>query len=169
MPGEEILVRSSSEERSSEVIRSTHEHESKSVAQVSFTNRQSSPSTLRLRTTISQPAATTIERSEFRFETKARIESPFGMESVDKDLPLFVRPLDSHRSDEIEISKKDESTAIVGRDLGHETVSYELLADFSSVDSEMGSVTVGYEIKLAERDRLHDTFVAIQRTTLAFE
>lgn len=167
---EEINVPWPSEERGSDVVRFTHEHDGKPVAQVSFATQSSAPSTRRIQTTVSQPAETTIERAEFRFNAQPEPDdSQFRTEPADKDLPVFVRPLCGHRSGRTEIYRTDGSTGIDGRDHGRGTVSYELLADFSTVDGGVGSITVGYEIDLAERGRLTDTFTALHRTTLSFE
>ena len=170
MLGEEIYVPSPSEERGSDVIRFTHEHDGKPVARVSFATLPSAPSTRRIQTTVSQPAETTIERAEFQFTAQpASDDSQIRTEPADDDLPVFVQPLRGHRSDRTEIYRTDGSTGIDGRDHGLGTVSYELLADFSTVNGGVGSITVGYEIDLAERGRLTDTFTVLHRTTLSFE
>ena len=152
------------------MIRFTHEHDGKPVARVSFATLPSAPSTRRIQTTVSQPAETTIERAEFQFTAQpASDDSQIRTEPADDDLPVFVQPLRGHRSDRTEIYRTDGSTGIDGRDHGLGTVSYELLADFSTVNGGVGSITVGYEIDLAERGRLTDTFTVLHRTTLSFE
>ena len=168
--GEEISVPFPREERGSDVVRFVHEHDGEPVARVSFIDRPSAPSTRRLRVTIAQPAETMIQRAELQFTAESALdESQIRKEPADEDIPLFVRSLPSDGSNEAEISRRDGSTLIDGRDHGRGTVSYEVLADFSTADGGVGPVTVGYEIELAERERLNDTFLALHRTTLPSE
>ncbi|GAB6878529.1 hypothetical protein JCM17823_08030 [Halorubrum gandharaense] len=160
MLGDELDLVSPSVDRGSELVQLTHEYDGDPVAHVSFADRPSAASTRRLRTTIAQPANTTIARTRFQFRP-----APADGDSDS----LFVRPLRARRSDEIETFREDGWTVIEGREHGQGTVSYELLADFSTAGAEVEPFTVEYEVELAEQGRFGDTLIARYRTTLAFE